>query len=44
MEKNFSDQQVKSDIRTYDNIQKIVIGQRDDYTTSCWLDYNYFNE
>ena len=40
---NFFDQPVKNDMRTYDNIQKIATGQGDDYTTSCLLDYNYFN-
>ena len=33
-EKNFFDQTVKNNLRTYDNIQKIVTGQGDDYTTS----------
>ena len=41
---NVFDQPVKNNFRTYDNIQKITIGQRDDYTTGCLLDYNYFNE
>ena len=41
---NAFDQPVKNNFRTYDNIQKITIGQRDDYTTGCLLDYNYFNE
>ena len=36
------DQPVKSDIRTYDNIRKIAIGHRDDYTTVCLVDCNYF--
>ena len=40
---NFFDQPVKSSLRAYDNIRKIVIGQEDDYTTGCLLDYNYFN-
>ena len=40
--KNFSDQPIKIDLRTYDNIQKISAGQRDDYTNGCFLDYNYF--
>ena len=31
-------------MRTYDNICMIVIGQGDDYTTGCLLDYNYFKE
>ena len=30
-------------MRTYNNILKIAIGQGDDYTTGCLLDYNYFN-
>ena len=30
-------------MRTYENIQKIATGQGNDYTTSCLLDYNYFN-
>ena len=28
---------------TYDNIRKVAIGQGDDYTTDCILDYNCFN-
>ena len=39
---NIFDQPVKNNLRTYDNIRKIVIGQGDDYTTACLLDYNYF--
>ena len=42
-EKSFFDQPVKSDMRTYDNIQKIVTDKGDDYSTGCLLDYNYFN-
>ena len=30
-------------MRRYNNILKIAIGQGDDYTTGCLLDYNYFN-
>ena len=40
--KDFFDQLVKSDMRTYDNIRRIVTGQGGDYTTGCLLDYNYF--
>ena len=29
---------------TYDNIPKIVIGQGDDYTTGCLLDYPYLKK
>ena len=40
--KNFFDQPVKSGMKTYDSIRKIATGQRDDRTTGCLLDYNYF--
>ena len=42
-EKNVFDQSVKNDLITYENIWKIATGQGDNYTTSCLLDYNYFN-
>ena len=42
--RNFLDQRTKNNLITYDNIRKIVIGQGDDYTTGCRLDYNYFNK
>ena len=29
---------------TYENIRKIAIGQGDDYTTGCLLDYTYFKK
>ena len=35
--KNLFDQQVKNNSVTYENIRKIVTGQRDDYTTGCLL-------
>ena len=41
---NFFDQPVKNDLRTYGIIQKIAIGQGDNYTTVCLLDYPYFKE
>ena len=37
-------QPFKNDLRTYDNIQKIESGERDDYTTGCMLDYLCFKE
>ena len=37
---NFFDQPVKNSLRIYDNI---MVGQADDHTTGCLLDYNYFN-
>ena len=40
---NFFDQPFKNNLRTYPkNVPKIATGQRDDYTTGCLLDYNYF--
>ena len=38
------DQQVKNDIRIYDNIREITIGQGDDCTAGCLLNYSYFKE
>ena len=43
-EKNFFDQPTKNDKVTYENIRKITIGQGDDYTTGCLLDYTYFKK
>ena len=37
--KDFFDQPIKSDLKTYDNIKKIATGQYDYYTTGCLLDY-----
>ena len=39
---NFFDQPIKNNKVTYENIRKIAIGQGDDYTTGCLLDYSYF--
>ena len=43
-EKNFFDQPLKSDMKTYDNIRKMVAYQRDNYSSGCFLDYNLFKE
>ena len=40
--KNFFDQPVKKYKITYENIRKIAIGQVDNYTAGCLLDYIYF--
>ena len=40
----FFDQPVQNDLRTYDSIQKITIGQVDDSTTGRLLEYPYFKE
>ena len=42
--RNFFDQPIKNDLKTYDNIRKIAAGQGDDYTTGCLLDYHYFKK
>ena len=42
--RNFFDHAVKNDLTTYDNIQKLSIGQGNDYTTGCLLDYSYFKK
>ena len=40
-DKNIFHNPAKNDRRTYDNVCKIRIGQRDDYTTGCLLFYLY---
>ena len=40
--KNFFDQPINSNLKTYNNIRKVATGQGDDYTTGCLLDYIYF--
>ena len=42
--KNFFDQPVNRELKTYKNIIKIATDQGDDYTTGCLLDYSYFKE
>ena len=42
-QKSFN-QPLKNNLKTYDNIQKITIGQGDDYTTGCLLDYLYIEK
>ena len=39
--KNFYDQANDSDIKRYDEIRKLTIGQGEDYTTGWLLDYDY---
>ena len=43
-DKNFFNQPINSDIKTYENISKIAIGLGDDYTTGCLINYPYFKE
>ena len=42
--KNFFDQPVKKDLRTYDSIEKIAIGQSHNYINRCFLNYHYFRK
>ena len=44
MVETFFDQPINSMTKTYKNIRKIAIGQGDDYTTGCLLDYPYFKD
>ena len=43
MIKTFLISQLNNDLRKYDNIQKIAVGQEDYYTTGSLLDHSYFN-
>ena len=40
--RNFFDQPIKNDLKTYDSVRKIATRQGDSYTTRCLLDYPYF--
>ena len=44
MVETFFDQPINSMTKTYKNIRKIAIGQGDDYTTGCLLNYPYFKD
>ena len=41
---NLFDQPVRTDIRTYNNIWKIAMGQGDNCITGCLIVYPYFKE
>ena len=41
--KNFFDQQININLKTYENIRRIATGQGEDETTGCLLDYSYFS-
>ena len=40
--RNFCDQSINDLIKQYDEVRNISIGQGDDYTTGCLLDFTYF--
>ena len=42
--RNFFDQPIKINIKTYENIRKIAIDQGNDYTTDCFIHYPYFKK
>ena len=42
--RNFFDQPINDQIKKYDEIRKIATRKRDDYTTGCLLDYQYFKD
>ena len=42
--RNFYDQSVNELVKQYDEIRKISVGQGDDYTTGCLLDFAYFEK
>ena len=42
--RNFYDQAINDSINQNDGIRKISTGQGDDYTTSCLLDFAYFQK
>ena len=42
-DRNFDDQVINDLIKQYDEVRKILIGQGDDYTTGCLLDFAYYS-
>ena len=44
MEEFFYDHPINDSIKQYDELRKISIGQGDDYTTGCLLDFVYFEK
>ena len=42
--RNFFDQSINESIKQYDEVTKKSIGQDDDYTTGCLLDFVYFEK
>ena len=42
--KNFYDNPIESDIEKYRELEKVMIGKGEDYTTGSLLDFNYFDK
>ena len=43
-QRNFFDQSIKNDLKTYDNIRKIATCRGDDCTTWLLLDFTYLKK
>ena len=43
-ERNFFDQPIKNNFKTYDPIRKVATGQDVDYTAGCLIDFPYFKK
>ena len=41
MEEHFYNQPIDSDIKRYEEIGKLITEQGEDYTTECFLNYDY---
>ena len=44
IEEIIDDQPIGDQIKKYNEIKEIATGQRDDYTTGCLSDYQYFKD
>ena len=42
--RNFYDNPIESDIEKYRELEKVMIGKGEDYTTASLLDFNYFDK
>ena len=42
--RNFYDNPIENNIEKYRELKKVMIGEREDYTTGSLLDFNYFNK
>ena len=42
--RNFYDNPIESDIEKYRELEKVMIGKGEDYTTGSLLDFNYFDK
>ena len=42
--RNFFQQPIRNNLKTFENIRKIAIDQGDDYATGCLPDYPYFEK